>query len=189
MSFPGSSGDTLPERGPETLITDMRIELVPLDLIVQWHRCSMMSEFLAEYMALHFVERDAARQALSTGLNELIENIAKFSADKRQRATLSIAHHGDHLRITTANEAEGQRARALAERLDRIAVSDAEELFLEQIEHTATNDRAASGLGLITIRKDYGALMGAEIQPVDGVQDRFTVVFSVDLDVRLVESI
>ncbi len=183
----GLHGDAAPPHDGARLITDLRLEITPLDLIVQWQRCSMTADFLAQYLAWHFIDRANAQQTLSTGLNELIENIAKFSANKRDPATLSVAHYGEHLRITTVNRARGARAAALASRLDRLASTDPEELFLEQLEHTASNDRAASGLGLITIKKDYGALMWAEVLTIDGEADLYEVRFTVELDVNRVE--
>lgn len=187
MSTTRRVGDPLPEHAPATRITEMSLRVLPIDMIVQWHRCSMMADFLANYLAYHFENRPSAIHVLSSGLNELIENLTKFSADKRAPVDLVITHYGDHLQVTTQNQAWRAQTEALASRLDRMATTDPEELFLEQLEHTASADRAASGLGLITVKKDYGALIGAEISPVEGTPDLFTVRVILELDVNAVE--
>ncbi len=188
MSAPRRAGDPLPPRDPADWITETRLTLMPLDLIAQWQRCGIAADFLANYLVFLFENRVSAHHMLATGLNELIENLAKFSADKRRLVEVVVAHHGHHLHILTFNQARGAQARALADRLDRMASTDPELLFLEQIEHTANNDRAASGLGLITIKKDYGALIGATLTPVDGAEDLYDIALELVLDVPAVEA-
>lgn len=188
MSEPTWVGDPMPERAERDRISEMSLTLTPLDLIAQWQRCSTTADFLATYLCWHFENRANANQVLSGGLNELVENLAKFSADKRAPVELTVTHLGEHLRVRTRNQAHGAQARALASRLTRMAESDPEELFLEQLEHTAAHDRGASGLGLITIKKDYGARVGARITPVEGANDLFTITLTLELDVDAIEA-
>ena len=177
----------LSDRDPASRISTMTLTLLPIDLIVQWRRCSVAADFLADYFSYLFEERDNALHVLSTGLNEVIENLAKFSLDKRATVTVTVTHYGEHLRITTQNVALVANAEALAARLDRMATEDPEDLFVEQLEHTATHDRAASGLGLITIKKDYGAVLGAVIEEVAGREDARSVEFHLEFVADAVE--
>lgn len=180
-------GDRMPDRDPADRISMFSLELKPLDLIVQWRRCSITADFLADYLVYLFENRPNAQHILSTGLNELVENLAKFSADKRASVTLSVAHYGEHLRVETVNVARRPQVEALSARLNRMATEDPEDLFLEQLEYTASSDRAASGLGLITIKKDYGARLGAVLEPVEGSDDLTRITFLLELDVDAVE--
>lgn len=168
-------------------ISALSLSILPIDLIVQWRRCSVTADFLGEYLSYLFEDRGAAAAALSAGVNEVIENLAKFSADKREPVSVDIAHYGDLLRITTRNVGRRANALALAARLDRMATEDAEDLFLEQLEHTASQDWAASGLGLITIKKDYGARLGVSLSPVEGAEDLVRVEFHLELDAGALE--
>ena len=187
MIFPRHVGDPIPERDAASRISELRLELLPIDLIVQWRRCSKMADFLAGYFEYHFEDRPVAAQVLSTGLNELIENLAKFSANKQQPVSVEINHYGELLTVTTENEAARPQATALRARLARMATTDPEELFLEQLEHTASSDRAASGLGLINLKKDYGARLAAEIRAVPDDPERFVVTLQLELDVDAIE--
>ena len=181
-------GDALPERAPSERITEMSLRIVPLDLIVQWRRCSITADYLANYLNYLFENRASALHVLSSGLNELVENLAKFSADKKVPVDITITHWGEHLRVQTQNLARGAAADALAARLERMASTDPEELFLEQLEHTAAHDRGASGLGLISIKKDYGALVAAMITAVEGEQDLYAIILTLELDVNVIEA-
>lgn len=187
MSIPSRAGDPIPARDPATRISAITLQTLPIDLIVQWQRCSIIADFFASYLAYHFENRSSATHAVSSGLNELVENIAKFSADKQQPVRVVVTHFGDHLRVETHNEALRPQAEALARRLDRMTTVDAEELFVEQLEHTASADRAASGLGLIALKKDYRAAIGATLTPLTAAEERFAIVVTVELDVESIE--
>lgn len=187
MDLVGTVGDTLTPQDPTTRLSKLRVELLPIDLVVQWRRCSKMADFLAGYFEYHFEERTVAVQVLSTGLNELIENLAKFSANKRMPVFVEINHYGELITVTTENEAALPQVEALRGRLLRMATTDPEELFLEQLEHTASSDRSASGLGLINLKKDYGARLAAEIRAVADAPERFHVTLQLELDVDAVE--
>ncbi|MCK6521350.1 DUF6272 family protein [Myxococcota bacterium] len=187
MDLLGQVGDTLTPQDPADRLSNLRIELLPIDLIVQWRRCSKMADFLASYFEYHFESRVVAAQVLSTGLNELIENLAKFSADKQRPVSVEISHFGEVITFETQNEARRAEVAALRARLTRMATTDPEELFLEQLEHTASRDRAASGLGLINLKKDYGARLSAEIRAVPDDPERFHVTLQLALEVDAVE--
>ena len=149
--------------GPDSL------ELLPIDLIVQWRRCSKMADFLASYFEYHFEDRPVAAQVLSTGLNELIENLAKFSANKHDLVTISVRHFGEVIQIEATNRGRLESMAGLRAVLERIeGAHDIEELFVAQVEHSAANDLSASGLGFINLVKDYGAQLGVRIVPAAG---------------------
>lgn len=187
MDIPTMVGDKLETREKSNLISEVGLNVLPIDMIVQWRRCSIVADFLASYLSYLFENRQNAVNVLSSGINELVENLAKFAADKREPVSIVVSHYGEHLRVRTRNVARRAQAEALASRLTRMASMDAEELFLEQLEHTASQDHRASGLGLITMKKDYKALLGAELTPVEGGDELFTVTFTLELDVGAVE--
>ncbi|MBK7758833.1 MAG: hypothetical protein IPI35_21040 [Deltaproteobacteria bacterium] len=157
-------------------------------LIVQWRRCSKMADFFwRPTSSTTLRDRPSPPRCASTGLNELIENLAKFSANKQKPVSIEINHYGELLTVTTENEAARPQTTALRARLARMATTEPEELFLERLEHTASSDRAASGLGLISLKKDYGARLAAEIRlPVPTIE-RFVVSLQLVLNVDAIE--
>jgi hypothetical protein len=157
----GTCLDALPSSRP---LTRLVIELLPLDLVAQWSRCSLVADFLGEFLASGFdARRDVARNELSTVLNELIENAVKFAFDKQELVSLLMINYGDTIRLEASNVCDVRHATDLAEQIRRVLENDAEELFVEQVERTAAEDRLASRLGFITMRKDHGARLGVRI--------------------------
>ena len=58
----------------QTPLSTMAVQLLPLDMIVQWKRCGQTADYIASYLAYHFRDFGRAMNVLSTVLNELIEN-------------------------------------------------------------------------------------------------------------------
>jgi hypothetical protein len=59
------------------------LELRPEELLASYRRCSLTADWLASYLSseLDANVRVAARNVLSTVINELLENAVKFSVD------------------------------------------------------------------------------------------------------------
>ena len=145
-------------------ITGVSLELRALELVAHWKRCGLTADWLAGFFAYDF-ERDvriAAETVLTTAINELIENAAKFCADKQAGVTISVHHHGDFMRIETRNRADDARIMKLRAAIDALD-GDLDALFAERIAHQA--EPGASGIGLVILKKDYAARVGARIAP------------------------
>jgi hypothetical protein len=167
------------DESPGEPLSGVAIEMPGLDLVAHWRRCGLSADFLAGYMACDFRDRKVAASVLSTVINEVLENAAKFSADEQAPVRIGVTQHGDTLRIEATNLAEAERAETFEKRLTEVLEGDPEELFVRRVE---TGDRPASGdpgLGLIVLRKDYAAAIAAKIEP------RATRLSSVTVQVTL----
>ena len=167
-------------------ISKLELRLMPLDLVAHWHRCSMTADYLAGFMAYHFEDHHTAHSILSTILNELLENTVKFSVDKTMPVGIVMGLSGDSIIFETMNVAEKKQAEKFAVFVRRLIDGDANELFVEQLEHTARSDSSSSGVGLITLKKDYGAGIGVRIQPSTH-RGLYDVSVQVVLDTKEVE--
>jgi len=170
--------------GPPAM-TSVELKLRALDLVAHWKRCGVAADSLAAYFAYDFEPdvRAAAVSVLSTAINELLENAAKFCADKRGSLEVSVRHHGELVRIETRHTAAAGRVLAFQGVLAELGRASLPELFAERIEHQ--KEPGASGIGLIILKKDYGARIGARLQPrPDGQWD---VQVQVSLDVEEVQ--
>ncbi len=136
-------------------------EIVPLDLLTQWRRCGMTSDFLAEYLSYAFERRDVARSILSTVANELVETVAKYGADKLAPARVSLAHHGEALVVEATNVADAAHVEILGADLAELAAEDPAAVFARRVAQRR-------GLGLALIANDYGATLGAAVTPSAG---------------------
>jgi hypothetical protein len=146
---------------PSPPLSAIEMEVFPIDLVTEWRRCGMIADFMADYMVHGFERRATARSVLSTVMNELIENAAKFSADKRAAAHVSIRHHGEFVHAEVRNEASEEHVENLREVLARLAGEDAAAVFGRRL-------RDRGGLGLALLARDYGATVGATVLPANG---------------------
>lgn len=152
---------------PSPPLSAIEMDVVPLDLVTEWRRCGMIADFMAEYMACASEKRETARSVLSTVVNELVENAAKFSADKHATAHVSIRHHGQFVHAEVRNDATDVNVERLRELLGDLARDGASAVFERRLD-----DRR--GLGLALLARDYGATVGATV--VSAVSEGRTAV-------------
>jgi hypothetical protein len=157
----------------------IRVEVVPIDLVTEWRRCGIVSDFAAAYLEWAFTRRSAARSVLSTVVNELVENAAKFSVDNRVHTDVTIRFYGELLHAEVHNHASEEHVARLAEVLDDLARSTPEDVFRRRLEGRV-------GLGLALIARDYRATVGAQVGPGRTPGER-TVCLRVALNAREVE--
>ena len=89
----------------------------------------------------------------------------KFSTAKRRDVSVELSHYGEIVCITTRNATNAARADTLARFVQRLTSEDLDDVFMQQIEQTVETNRPASGLGLLTLMRDYRALLGVRIIP------------------------
>lgn len=145
------------------VLTSVSVALPVLDMLVEWRRCGMTADYLADYLAYAFERRDVARTVISTAANELLENAAKFSIDRRSTVRASARLRGSALELEVENVTDAEHAGRLADLVDALARGDAAALFAERLEA-----RERGGLGLIVLVKDYAAGLAARITERDG---------------------
>jgi hypothetical protein len=170
-----------------TPLSTLELRFVPLDYVMHWHRCGLAADYFAAHVAYTFDNRGAARAVLATVINELLENVAKFSSDKSLPASLSFNHFGDWLAIETRNRTDARRAAALDALVRDFAAHSAEALFLARIASVSGSDTSPSGLGLLVLKKDYGVRLTIECQAAaDGQFDVFVqaLIHTEELEVQ-----
>lgn len=169
-------------------ISELFLKLSPLDLVAHWGRCGMSADFMASYLAYDFENAASAQNVISTVLNELVENIVKFSSDKRIAVTASVVHYGEFVCVTTENVTNAARSAALASTMEELVSQDLEDLFSAQVERTVSSNEAISKLGLLMLMKDYKAKLGVRISPRPA-SDLSDVLVQVALDAEGLENL
>jgi hypothetical protein len=160
-------------------LSGVTVEMPALDLVAHWRRCGMSADFLAGYMAYDFSNRPVATNVLSTVINEVLENAAKFSADKRRQVRIAVTQLGDTVCVEATNATGAERADAFRRRLEEVLSGDPETLFQQHLENAPSAPPGAPGVGLVVLRKDYRAELGARVTP------RADSLFEVTVQVRL----
>ena len=137
-------------------------------LAAYWRRCSLSADFWARYSALFVpspapagrLERAALSGVLSYLLNELFENCAKFSGGPIGTVRYEAWTRADDVVFQLTNHIEPARQPAFAQFIQDLLDGDPEELYFRRLEESAETDARGSGLGYLTLMKDYGIRFG-----------------------------
>jgi hypothetical protein len=141
----------------------------PIEL--NWHHCSVTSEFLGEFYGLRrratSHDYNEARHSIGYLANELLENALKFGTAGDILVESSL--DGNRFEMKVTNLINAETASRFQATLATILARDPGELLIERIEQNAADPSAGgSGLGLLTLMSDYGARLGWTFHDADG---------------------
>ncbi|MGH7617261.1 MAG: slr1658 superfamily regulator [Gemmatimonadaceae bacterium] len=154
------------DEGAALAITSATVALPAMDFVVQWRRCGITADYVADYLAYAFERRDVARTVITTAANELLENAAKFTTDKKTAVRIVGRLRGTMLELEVENVSDATHIETLSAVLNALSRGEAPALFAERLE-----SKERGGLGLIILAKDYAARLGARITPRSGAPD------------------
>lgn len=143
----------------------IEIHLKPLDLMRYWRRIGILSDFIGYFYGFSFLpniptesidsKNSEIVNSISTVFNELLENAAKYSYDKKADIEISLIHRGKTIEILVRNKTNESNVISYEASLKEIfSTKDLEKLYIEKLE-TNENDQHRSGIGLIMVLKDY----------------------------------
>lgn len=148
-------------------LSRVEFRFLPVDFLTHWNRCGLSANFLAEFQSYDYENRTRLINIISTVMNELVENAIKFSAKGREEVRVCVSNFSSDIEIEISNVSEGKHAQHLSKMVSQIQETDPEELFLNQIVASAESHADESGLGLITICKDFGARVEFNCEALD----------------------
>ena len=150
------------------------MSLDSVQLADHWRRCSLTSDFWAKYTALTIpiytpkgcLNRSAIESVLSYLLNELFENLAKFSSGPLTEARYQMWLHGDSMVFQLRNHTQPHNQEPFKKLIQELLTSDLNELYFQRLEENAELNNSASGLGYLTLIKDYQIQFGFRFSQV-----------------------
>lgn len=168
----GDFEDELPA-SDQFLVISFSPSSIPLKQ--RWRNNGLSADFVADYLTTFFPaqEDDPAsinrqkelKGAVSYIANELLENAMKFH-DETLHNTIQFGIHllKDTVVLFSTNCINIEGWPKFHQVIENLTGSDPDELYINHMEKLAEQDDGqASGLGLITIRCDYGATVGWKI--------------------------
>ncbi|MBL0955687.1 MAG: ATP-binding protein [Leptospira sp.] len=159
------------EKEPESII---EIHLKPLDLMRYWRRIGILSDFIGYFYGFSFLpnvptdsmdmKNSEIVNSISTVFNELLENAAKYSYDKKADIEISLIHRGKSFEMLVRNKTNESNVSAYESSLKEIfSAKDLEKLYFQKIESNDP-DSSRSGIGLIMVLKDYPVEMEVTLE-------------------------
>lgn len=165
-------GTIEPNFNPVELISHNRMVLDAGQLAASWRRCSLSSDFWDRYTGFfvppHAVTghlaRDAANSVFSYLLNEMFENCAKFSRGTNLEISYDCWVLVDRIVFQMSNYILPGMVQGFSDLIKQLLENDPEELYFTKLEENAASNSSSSGLGYLTLIKDYGIKFGFGFQ-------------------------
>jgi hypothetical protein len=163
-----SFGDMRDPRSFAQSESHCRLAIDAAQLAAHWHRCGMTADFWARYGSLFipavpprgFLSRESAFHVFTYLLNEMFENCAKFSRGPVGGIGFDAWLMPDDLVYQISNHITPAGVQGFAELIQELLTGDIEELYFRKLEANAESGTGGSGLGYLTLMKDYGIRFG-----------------------------
>jgi hypothetical protein len=163
------------EETPIAPISSNSMLLDATHLATQWRRCSQSADFWAHYLSLYMpvptppgmLPRKAMEYMLSYLLNELFENCAKFSAGPIQTVCYRSWILEDRMVFQVTNHITPAKQNPFINLIQEFLEGDPHELYFQRLEQNAELSPSGSGLGYLTLMKDYEIRFGFRFRPVE----------------------
>jgi hypothetical protein len=150
-----------------------RMDLNAEHLSAHWRRNSLSSDYWAYYAAQTvptavpdgYLPQQAVQDILSYLLNELFENCAKFSSGSALDVCYQSWLQDQTMIFQLTNHIQPEAQPAFVAIIQELLSGDPDELYFHKLEQNAEFDVAGSGLGYLTLIKDYGIQFGFRFRP------------------------
>ncbi|TGK28073.1 ATP-binding protein [Leptospira gomenensis] len=180
MSYPVKYGhyNLIPDSLPSE--SEFNLKLRPMDLRVHWKRCSLTADYISDYCSIQEKLDPDSAYTISIVLNELIENAAKFSKDRKGEILLEIKYYSEMLKIEIKNEADETSKKKLEESIKRLTDRNSDQIYIDKLKHHEETGQN-SGIGLLLLSKDYPVRLGFLIDKTENLRYEITVRAYLDL--------
>ncbi|EMO76399.1 hypothetical protein LEP1GSC127_2166 [Leptospira kirschneri str. 200801925] len=134
MNYPVQYGhynlvpDSLPSESEFTL------KLRPMDLRVQWRRCSLTADYISNYCSYQEKLDPDTSNTISIIINELIENAAKFSKDRKGEIFLDLKYYSEILKIEVKNLTDETSKNKLEKSISTLGDRNSDETYLNKLK-------------------------------------------------------
>jgi len=160
---------------PENDRPNHQMVLDGAQLVEHWRRCSLTADFWSRYIALDvppdagpaLLPRAAMMDILAYLLNELFENCAKFSTGPRLTVHYQSWRRATEIVIQLTNHIQPAGREPFRTVIQEILDEDPDALYFQKLEASVEFNLAGSGLGYLTLIKDYGIRFGFRFHPID----------------------
>lgn len=135
--------------------------------LAPWDAANHVAQFLSAWLEATLKQRDFSLDSLNYVINELMENAIKYAADGRIELAVCVAN--DALLVSLSHPLAIDRADIYEGLANRVFEGDPDLLFAQIIERNELADgqeQTGGGLGLISLRQNYGARLAFAFENV-----------------------
>ena len=148
------------ELGTKKVQPRVRVVLPVQDFTLDWRRCNLIANYMAEYASYFFEQKDRAENLISSVFYELIEHLALCA---RETSSIEVAFSTAEgwLVFEIGLSMPSEQASCFKELLERIHASDLDSFYMELLEAGADSDKPEKRMGMVMIAHDYRAHLSA----------------------------
>ncbi|EMI66467.1 GHKL domain protein [Leptospira noguchii str. Bonito] len=150
-----------------------------MDLRVQWRRCSLTADYISNYCSYQEKLDSGTSNTISIVINELIENAAKFSKDRKGEIFLDLKYYSEMLKIEIKNLTDEISKNKLEKSISVLTDRNSDETYINKLKKGEKND---SGIGLLLLSKDFPVRLGFLINEVSSATYEVIVRAYLDLN-------
>ncbi len=179
MNYPVQYGhyNLVPDSLPSE--SEFALKLRPMDLRVQWRRCSLTADYISNYCSYQEKLDSDISNTISIIINELIENAAKFSKDRKGEISLDLKYYSEILKIEVKNLTDETSKNKLEKSISTLGDRNSDETYINKLKKGEKND---SGIGLLLLSKDFPVRLGFLINEVSSATYEVIVRAYLDLN-------
>ncbi|KAA3658187.1 MAG: hypothetical protein DWQ04_25905 [Chloroflexi bacterium] len=134
----------------------IKLTLPAKNLLNDWKQCSMLANYIAEYVGYQYPQQERAENLISTITNELLETAVAI-APEQSDLTISLQQLNDGLQVQTNHGIRDDLASPYQDFLSSLSKNNIEGRYLKMLTAKETPERDFNQLGLLMITHDFGA--------------------------------
>jgi hypothetical protein len=146
-----------------------------LNLDELWESSSLSAKFLSTFWGSFFPVHDPFSEKVKKLVEdevhyicaELLGNAVKFSYEPQFMIEICLYLHHHELRFYVTNSLNPYHIDVFQEFIQRILNENPQELFLEQMEKNVLEESMESGVGYLTLVKDYNVTLAWKFQETE----------------------
>jgi hypothetical protein len=174
MSAPQTFGHFLDPISPSDEFLTLNFSLSTQPRNQRWRNYGLSADFLGDYFSTFFPgethgvnAKETIKASVSYIANELLENAVKYSDPSLNfPISITLRLYPEQIIFEVANPASQSLVKTYQAFIQLLLKSDPSDLYLKQLEATATG-LGESHMGLLTMINDYEAQFGWRFTPMD----------------------
>jgi len=144
-----------------------RLSLPAADLRLDWRRFGLVANYLAEYSAYHFEQKDRAENLISSVFYELIERLAS-GCSREASLDIRFTAFAGWLLFELRTRFPSEELARIQELLVELQAEDQEGYYRELLAADLEAEANRRKLGLAMVAHDYRASLSGQLDRADG---------------------
>lgn len=134
----------------------IKLTLPAQNLLSDWRQCSMLANYIAEYVGYQYPQQERAENLISTITNELLESIVTLVPEQSD-LSICLQQFDDGLQFNTDHGIHADATPTYVNFLNSLNQSGSERKYLEMLTAKETPEMYFNQLGLLMLTHDFGA--------------------------------